>query len=234
MAFTNSVAVVDLATSSVIAMVPVRSNPTFLTQSPDGAFVYVNNFGDNTTSVIDTATNTVAATLTIGASPANGIAITPDGSAVWTSDGNGVISVIDTATHTITGPTFSALAGDRLFGIVFSPDGALAYLADGTTAQAFVMDAVTHAVSPRFRRRGVRSPTPLRPTGRPSTRQTHPATSPSSTRRPTRWPGPSHSEARWASPSPPMEPSPLWGLRYQLRLRHQHGDQHGGRDHPCG
>ena len=142
----NGVAVIDLATSSVIANVPVGSRPTFLTQRPDGAFVYVNNFGGNSTSVIDTATNTVVATLTIGASPANGIGATPNGASVWASDGNGVISVIDTATNTITAPTFSALGGHRLFGIIFSPDGALAYLADGTSANAFVMDAVTHAV----------------------------------------------------------------------------------------
>lgn len=142
--FADATAVVDLATSSVIATVPVGAGPNFLTQSLDGAFVYVSNSFDNTVSVIDTATNTVIATLPVGSTPANGIAITPDGASVWAA-GDTVISVIDTATNTITQPTFSTPGDFRPFGISFTPDGALAYLANGTFAGAVVIDAVTHA-----------------------------------------------------------------------------------------
>jgi YVTN family beta-propeller protein len=138
----NAVAVFDLATSSVIATVPVGSRPVPLTLRGDDAFLYVSNTSANTVSVIDTATNTVATTLTVGLHP-YAIATTPDGASVWVWAGDKTISVINTATQTITS-TFDVAASSFVRGIVFTPDGALAYLTD--LFNCLVIDTATQTV----------------------------------------------------------------------------------------
>ena len=70
----NTVSVIDTATNTVVATVPVGSDPFGVAVTPDGAIAYVANFISNTVSVIDTANNTVVATVTVGTFP-NDIAI---------------------------------------------------------------------------------------------------------------------------------------------------------------
>jgi YVTN family beta-propeller protein len=53
-----TVSVIDSATNTVVATVPVGVLPIAVAVTPDGAFAYVTNNFDNTLSVIDTATNT--------------------------------------------------------------------------------------------------------------------------------------------------------------------------------
>ena len=64
----GSVSVIDTASNSEIATVPVGS-PLGIAVTPDGAFVYVTNINDNTVSVMSTATNTVVATVPVGNFP---------------------------------------------------------------------------------------------------------------------------------------------------------------------
>ena len=65
----NNVSVIDTATNTVVATVPVGNNPCGVAVTPDGKHVYVTNDGSNTVSVIDTATNTVVATVPVGTWP---------------------------------------------------------------------------------------------------------------------------------------------------------------------
>ena len=53
--------------------------------TPDGARVYVANFGSGTVSVIATATNAVEATVAVGDDPV-GVAVTPDGARVYVGE----------------------------------------------------------------------------------------------------------------------------------------------------
>ena len=62
----NSVSVIDTATNTVIATVPVGTWPRGVSVNPAGTRVYVANGGSNNVSVIDTATNTVVATVLVG------------------------------------------------------------------------------------------------------------------------------------------------------------------------
>ena len=73
----NNVSVIDTATNTVIATVPVGTTPYAVAVSPDGAQVYVANSGSNDVSVISTATNMVTATVKVGRAP-RGVAVTPD------------------------------------------------------------------------------------------------------------------------------------------------------------
>ena len=63
------VAVLDTATNTVTATVPVGLSPFDLAVTPNGASVYVTNGNSGTVSVIDTTTNTVTATIPVFGSP---------------------------------------------------------------------------------------------------------------------------------------------------------------------
>src|ERR1700730_6312957 len=96
----NNVSVIDTATNTVIATIPVGSDPYAVAVSPDGSKVYVANVLSNNVSVIATATNTVIATVTVGLQPA-GVAVSPDGSNVYlANEQSDTVSVIATATNT--------------------------------------------------------------------------------------------------------------------------------------
>lgn len=78
----NDVSVIDTATNTVIATVPVGGTPDGIAASPDGAIVYVANAGGNSVSIIDTTTNAVIGTVSVGQNPI-GIAFTPDGTRAY-------------------------------------------------------------------------------------------------------------------------------------------------------
>ena len=58
-AFDNTVSVIDTATNTVTATIPVGPVPIALAVTPNGSFVYVGNQNNSTVSVISTATNSV-------------------------------------------------------------------------------------------------------------------------------------------------------------------------------
>src|SRR5256885_2255641 len=98
----NTVSVIDTATNTVVATIPVGLAPLGVAITPDGTRAYVAN-GSNIVSVIDTATNTVVATIPVGveAGPV-GVAITPDGTRAYVANIlSNTVSVIDTATNTV-------------------------------------------------------------------------------------------------------------------------------------
>ena len=64
----NTVSVIDTATDTISATIPVGLTPEGVAVSPDGRKVYVANVGVSTVSVIDTATNTVSATIPLSLS----------------------------------------------------------------------------------------------------------------------------------------------------------------------
>jgi YVTN family beta-propeller protein len=61
----GTVSVIDTATDTVSATIPVGLSPEAVAVKPDGSRVYVANVSSNTVSVIDRATNTVSATIGI-------------------------------------------------------------------------------------------------------------------------------------------------------------------------
>jgi len=76
----NTVAVIDTATNTVVATIPVGVGPEGVAVTPDGSKVYVTNRGDATVSVIDTKTNEVIGSpIPVSFSPF-GVAVTPDSS----------------------------------------------------------------------------------------------------------------------------------------------------------
>src|SRR5215510_7421659 len=104
----RTVSVIDTATNTVIATIPVGrdvfppAQPWGVAVTPDGREVYVTDF--HSVSVIDTATNAVTARIfpvSTGPGP-SGVAVTPDSRKVYVTSDN-IVSVIDTATNNVTG-----------------------------------------------------------------------------------------------------------------------------------
>jgi YVTN family beta-propeller protein len=134
----DTVSVIDTATNTVVATVPVESFPYGVAVNPAGAFAYVTNvFGGNlfggTVSVIDTATNAVVATVPVGPEP-HGVAVNPAGTFVYVANYvSNNVSVIDTATNTVvaTVPTAPTRYDIGPQGVAVNPAGTFAYVASG-------------------------------------------------------------------------------------------------------
>lgn len=141
--FSRSVSVIDTATNTVSATVPV-SDPAGIAVSPDGAHVYVSNYNGRSVSVIDAATNTVVAIVPVGQQPM-GIAVAPDGGSVYVGNrlGNSV-SVLDTATNIVIA-TIGVGAGTN--AVLADPDGTRVYATNSFSNNMSVIDTATLTVA---------------------------------------------------------------------------------------
>lgn len=143
----GDLSVIDLATNTVIATVPVGGYPQGVAINPAGTAVYTANSSSNEFSVIDTfgfKTTTLAAGL-----GACGVAVHPNGRHIyvanpdWDQKGESNVMVIDRATNEII-DRIDCGKGSCL--VVVHPDGGSAYVTnvwDGTVA---VFDTATHNV----------------------------------------------------------------------------------------
>ena len=121
----GTVSVIDAATQTVVATIPVGNGPIGVAVTPDGTHAYVVNLEDGTVSVVATATNSVVATITVGIEP-TGVAITPDGTHVYvTNVAEDTVSVIATASNTVAA---TVPVGIEPFGVAITPNGAFAYV----------------------------------------------------------------------------------------------------------
>src|SRR5262249_31134555 len=129
---TNSVAVLDTASNTVVATIPVGFQPFGVAVHPSGARVYVTNSGlvgplGHTVSVIHTAARTVVGEVAVGLSPA-GVAVNPAGTRVYVANfADDTISVIDAASNQVTG-TVRLPAGTGPVGVALKPDGSRVYV----------------------------------------------------------------------------------------------------------
>src|SRR6266480_2962667 len=118
----GTVSVIDTASNTVMATVPVGNFPNGVAVTPDGAHVYVANVVDGTVSVIETASNTVTATVPVGLFPF-GVAVTPDGAHVYVANqGSNNVAMIATAGNTVTA-TVPVGVLPRAFGKFISSSG---------------------------------------------------------------------------------------------------------------
>ncbi|MBK8969016.1 MAG: beta-propeller fold lactonase family protein [Lewinellaceae bacterium] len=119
----NAISVIDLSTNTVVATIPVGTDPQGVSVSPDGSRVYITNRVSNTVSVIDAATNTVIAAIPVGPMPIP-ITVNPAGNTVYVGTDNGLV-VIDAGTNTVSA-TLPLSITPR--GIVVHPDGSRIYV----------------------------------------------------------------------------------------------------------
>ena len=97
------VAVIDLATRTVVAHWPTEEHPNELLLAPDGSRLFVANANRNTVSVFDAATGRVSETLSAAMQPEelpgstpNSLALSPDGRLLFVANaGNNNVAVFD-------------------------------------------------------------------------------------------------------------------------------------------
>jgi YVTN family beta-propeller protein len=153
----QNVSVVDLATNTVVANVPVET-PGSIVVAPDGFHVYVAsrelldpnfNLRQQFVVSIDTATNSVVANIPLngGPVPVGAMVSSPDSTKVYVLDGTpagGAVDVIDTATNTIA--AVIPVPTNNLRSLIISPDGNHLYIADGAIGDVYVADTAANAV----------------------------------------------------------------------------------------
>jgi YVTN family beta-propeller protein len=122
----QGLAVVDVASNTRTATVPLASDGFNLIVSPDGQRVYVTT-ANGTLYVINAATNTVITTLAVGAA-ANGLAWSPNGSVLYVSSRDaGTVVAINPMTNSIT-RTYTI--GGMPQRLAVAPDGSELYVAN--------------------------------------------------------------------------------------------------------
>ncbi|MGW6413079.1 YVTN family beta-propeller repeat protein [Streptomyces vinaceus] len=136
----DTVSVIDTATDTVTATIPVGDGPFGVAVNVDGTRAYVTNSLDDTVSVIDAATNTVSATIPVGTGPQ---AVAVRGSRAYTANAaSDDMSVIDTVTNTVIA---TIPVGDAPQGVAVS--GTHAYTANANDDTVSVVDTVTGTVT---------------------------------------------------------------------------------------
>jgi autotransporter-associated beta strand protein/YVTN family beta-propeller protein len=138
--------VIDTATKTVVATIPVGTAPQGVAITPDGQFVYVANFTSNTVSKISTASNTVVTviptTITTGLGT---LSITPDGQFYVTDQNDGSVTVIRTSTDTLVGAPITV--GTMPFGVAATPDGQFVLVTNLGSNNVTVIHTATNTVT---------------------------------------------------------------------------------------
>ncbi len=110
----DRVSVIDTATGTGLASIPVGRSPFGIAIAPNG-MAYVVNSGDNTVTVFSTADNHVVGTpIRVGNSPTS-VALNAAGSLAYVTNTNDdTLSIINTATATVVG---TVATGDNPYGV---------------------------------------------------------------------------------------------------------------------
>lgn len=140
----DDVSVIDLATNTVIATVPVGHTPQGVVVNPAGTAVYVANSDSNEITVIDTVTYATK-TIPVGATPV-GIAMHLNGRYIYVANVNdttNTLSVIDRTTNTVIDEVFS---GNSSIAVAAHPDGSVVYVANIFGGSISVVNTETREV----------------------------------------------------------------------------------------
>jgi YVTN family beta-propeller protein len=145
--YQQNVSVIDTATNTVIANIPVSGLPYLVAVTPDGSKLYVTDYCDSTVSVISTVNNAVIATISVVPSlsycAAGAVAVTPDGSKAYFATFTANTAVISTATDTVTATIPLVYSyGEVEPSVAVSPDGTRVYIAGGDHVNGY--DVVTN------------------------------------------------------------------------------------------
>lgn len=137
----NQIHIIDLATSTVTASVPISGGSAEMALSPDGSTLYVNGFALGTMVAMKTAAPYATTTYNTGPSTTD-MAVLPNGTRVFATTGSGV-SIVDPGKP--GGAIQDVATGSTENSVVITPDGTRAYVAAWSgTPGVVVMNTTTH------------------------------------------------------------------------------------------
>jgi YVTN family beta-propeller protein len=145
---TNAVRVLDTASNSIVATIPVATDPVGVTVSPVGNRAYVASGGANIVNAIDTTTNTVVASIPVALGPL-AMVVNPAGTRLYvTHIGNSsargnTVSVINTASNAVVS---TITVGTGPFGIAINPAGTRVYVTAYESNTISVINTATNVV----------------------------------------------------------------------------------------
>lgn len=124
--FSSNVGVIDLATNSQVATIPVSGDPFRVKLSPDDRSLFVTGNADSL-FIIDVASREITGRLAVGLD-ANGLALDYTGTRLYVSNqSDGTVSEVDLSTKTVLR---SIQVGGYPQELVLSPGGTLLFVAD--------------------------------------------------------------------------------------------------------
>ncbi|MEA2551190.1 MAG: hypothetical protein QOE25_959 [Actinomycetota bacterium] len=132
---TDSIYIVNPATRSVVATVPVGHLPYGVALSPDGSLAFVTSWGGKTVTVVDTATKKVVRTVRVGTHP-SAITASPTADEIYVANTDSdSVSVLDAGSGSVLRtidlrPYSGAPIGTSPNAISVSPDGTTLYVAN--------------------------------------------------------------------------------------------------------
>jgi YVTN family beta-propeller protein len=133
--------VINGATNTVIATIPVGSNPEGVAYDPSNGYIYVADCGSDTVSVIDGTT--VIANIHVGPGPW-GIAYDPSNGYIYVADsGSDTVSVINGANNTVIA---NITVGSGPWGIAYDPSNGYIYVTNHNSGTVSVINGANNTV----------------------------------------------------------------------------------------
>ncbi|MFQ5719641.1 MAG: Ig-like domain-containing protein [Acidobacteriota bacterium] len=133
---------IDIASRSVMATVPLGTSPTDVVISPDDSELFVADLADNTVTVLDATlaedgipANETLATIAVGTAP-GALALSPDGGTLLVAEQqDDTVSVVNVSTRAVIDVWATV---DLPFDVAFHPTGTTAYVLDPVTQQGIL------------------------------------------------------------------------------------------------
>jgi YVTN family beta-propeller protein len=139
----NSLSLVDAASGSVLAELPVGTDPRTVTVDGAGERAYVANRGSATVSVIDLAAHQVIARVAVGPRP-HGVVVSSDGGRLYVAEqGVDRLAVLDTASMRTVA---TVAVADRPSGLALAADGGTLLVTHLLSNTITVLDAPRHVL----------------------------------------------------------------------------------------
>ncbi|MBL7183994.1 MAG: beta-propeller fold lactonase family protein [Anaerolineae bacterium] len=132
----NSLALVDTASYSVLAEFPVGVDPRTVAVDDAGRRAYVANRGSDSVSIVDLTAHTVITEVVVGDRP-YGVVVSPSGDRIYVAEqGAARLAILDTTTFETVS---TRPVADRPSGLAISDDGLTLYITHLLTGQVSVI-----------------------------------------------------------------------------------------------
>ncbi len=141
--FYSALAVIDIASNTVLTTFLMPLHPAGVCPSPDGSRIYITNRLVNFVTILNPIDNSTIGTIGVGPNPIF-VKPSPDGSRLYVGNTTGNnVSVINTSTSSVIA---TIPVGTWPAGIAVSADGTKVYVANRDSDNVTVIDATTNTV----------------------------------------------------------------------------------------